>query len=81
MLFNFLLPEYRPAIGVCTPLALLTALRVNAPVVGSDDTKLPTMLERPRANISCVALMEVPNAIRSINCYEILSTRLVKYSI
>jgi len=56
MIISNALPEYKPAIGVCIPLALLTALRVNAPVVGIDETKLPSMLQRPSVNISCVAL-------------------------
>lgn len=55
-MYYILLPEYIPAIGVCMPLALLTALRVNAPVLGIADTKLPNMLQRPSVSISCVAL-------------------------
>lgn len=58
-----MLPEYKPAIGVCMPLALPTALRVNAPVVGIDDTKLPNILQRPSVSISCVALTAASIAI------------------
>jgi len=60
------LPEYKPAIGVCIPLALLTALRVNAPVVGIDKTKLPNMLQRPSVSISCVALTGASIAAQKI---------------
>jgi len=41
-----------PLIGVLTPDALLTAVRVKLPVVGIDLTKLPNMLQSPSASIS-----------------------------
>lgn len=41
-----------PAIGVLTPLALLTADRVNAPQIGMDLTQEPIKLQRPSVSIS-----------------------------
>lgn len=57
-----ILPTYMPAIGVRTPLAEITALLVNAPAAGIDDTKLPNMLHKPSVNISCVAFTLLPHA-------------------
>lgn len=45
-------PVITPPIGVLTPDALLTAVRVKLPVTGIDLTKLPNMLQSPSANIS-----------------------------
>lgn len=50
------------AIGVRTPLAEITALLVNAPAAGIDDTKLPNILHKPSVNISCVAFTLLPLA-------------------
>lgn len=61
LLFQFS-PEYKPAIGERTPLALLTADLVKAPQVGIDFTKLPNILHIPRVNISCEASTEHPTA-------------------
>lgn len=55
------------------PLALLTALRVNAPVVGIADTKLPNMLQRPTVSISCVAFTEAPIATKKKSRYPFRS--------
>ena len=57
-----ILPTYIPAIGVRTPLAETTALLVNAPAVGIDETKLPNILHKPSVNISCVAFTLLPLA-------------------
>lgn len=46
------LPVITPPIGVLTPDALLTVVRVKLPVTGIDLTKLPNILQRPSANIS-----------------------------
>lgn len=46
------LPVITPPIGVFTPDALLTVVRVKLPVTGIDLTKLPNTLQRPSANIS-----------------------------
>ena len=54
------------AIGVRTPLAEITALLVNAPAAGIDDTKLPNMLHKPSVNISCVAFTLLPLAKNTI---------------
>lgn len=54
--------EYRPAIGVLTPLALLTAERVNAPQTGIDLKKDPTTLHKPSVIISWLASTVSPFA-------------------
>lgn len=60
--YDGLVPVYNPAIGVCIPLAALTALLVNAPQVGIDEKKLPSILQMPSVNISCFAFNELPLA-------------------
>lgn len=45
-------PVITPPIGVFTPDALLTAVRVKLPVTGIDLTKLLHMLQSPSASIS-----------------------------
>ena len=56
-------PVTIPPSVVRTPLALLTAVRVNEPVTGIDCTKAPTKLHIPSANISCVASIVLPFAV------------------
>lgn len=56
-------PVTIPPSVVRTPLALLTAVRVNEPVTGIDWKNAPTKLHRPSANISCVASIVLPFAI------------------
>lgn len=56
-------PVKRPPSVVCTPLALLTAVRVNDPVVGIDSTNEPIILHTPSAIISCVASTDLPFAV------------------
>lgn len=56
-------PVTIPPSVVRTPLALLTAVRVNEPVTGIDCTNAPTKLHIPSANISCVASIVLPLAI------------------
>jgi hypothetical protein len=46
--------------GVLTPLALLTALLVNAPHVGIECTHDPRILHIPRVSISWVASSDGP---------------------
>jgi len=46
--------------GVLAPLALLTALLVNAPHVGIDCTHDPRILHTPRVSISWVASTDGP---------------------
>ena len=48
--------------AVLTPLAQLTAVLENEPVMGIDWTKLAAMLHTPRANISCDASTGLPLA-------------------
>lgn len=57
------LPVMTPPIGVLTPEALLTAVRVKLPVTGIDLTKLPKRLQRPSANISWLASRVFPFAV------------------
>jgi len=57
------LPVIMPLIGVLTPDALLTAVRVKLPVVGIDLTKLPNMLQSPSASISWLASRVFPLAV------------------
>lgn len=59
---NTMIPVKMPPIGVRTPLALFTAVRVNEPVDGMDWTNEPNILHRPSANISCVASTVFPLA-------------------
>lgn len=59
---NTMIPVKMPPIGVRTPLALFTAVRVNEPVDGIDWTNEPNILHRPSANISCVASTVFPLA-------------------
>lgn len=56
-------PVIIPPNVVRTPLALLTAVRVNEPVTGIDWKNDPTKLHNPSANISCVASIVLPFAI------------------
>lgn len=56
-------PVIIPPNVVRTPLALLTAVRVNDPVTGIDWKNEPTRLHIPSANISCVASMVLPLAV------------------
>lgn len=53
-----------PLSVVRTPLALFTAVRVIDPVTGIDCKNDPNMLHMPNANISCVASIVFPLAIR-----------------
>lgn len=46
--------------GVLAPLALLTALLVNAPHVGIECTHDPKILQTPRVSISWVASSDGP---------------------
>lgn len=46
--------------GVLAPLALLTALLVNAPHVGIERTHDPNILQTPRVSISWVASSDGP---------------------
>lgn len=55
-------PVTMPPSVVRTPLALLTAVRVNEPVTGIDCTNDPTKLHNPSANISWVASIVLPLA-------------------
>lgn len=55
-------PVRMPPNGVRTPLALLTAVRVNEPVTGIARTNEPNMLQHPNAISSWVASMERPFA-------------------
>lgn len=59
---RMIIPVYSPEKGVLTPLAWLTADRVNAPHVGIDLKKAPKKLHSPSANISCVASSIFPVA-------------------
>lgn len=56
-------PVIIPPNVVRTPLALLTAVRVNEPVTGIDWKNDPTRLHNPSANISCVASIVLPFAV------------------
>lgn len=56
-------PVTIPPSVVRTPLALLTAVRVNEPVTGIDWKNAPTKLHKPSASISCVASIVFPFAI------------------
>lgn len=55
-------PVTMPPRVVRTPLALLTAVRVNDPVTGIDCTNEPSRLHIPSASISCVASIVLPLA-------------------
>lgn len=55
-------PVKIPPSVVLTPLALLTAVRVNEPVTGIDWKNDPNKLHRPSASISCVASIVRPLA-------------------
>lgn len=56
-------PVTMPPSVVRTPLALLTAVRVNEPVTGIDWKNDPNKLHIPNANISCVESIVRPLAI------------------
>ena len=55
-------PVYSPPMLVLTPLAQLTAVLENDPVMGIDWTKLAAMLQKPSANISWEASTGFPLA-------------------
>lgn len=55
---------------VCTPLALLTAPLDSAPDTGIEPANDETRLHSPRANISCVASILLPSAVRKTSYYE-----------
>lgn len=57
-------PVTIPPSVVRTPLALLTAVRVNEPVTGIDWKNDPNKLHIPNASISCVESIVRPLAIR-----------------
>jgi hypothetical protein len=59
--------------GVLAPLALLTALLVNAPDVGIDCTHDPSILQTPRVSISWVASSDGPVT------EKIDRTKIIKY--
>lgn len=59
---NTRMPVTMPPNVVCTPDALLTAVRVNDPVTGIDWKNEPKMLHRPSASISWVASTVLPLA-------------------
>lgn len=76
-------PVTMPPSVVRTPLALLTAVRVNEPVTGIDWKKAPTKLHIPSANISCVASIVLPFAVANNNSNslndQIIQFRLVLF--
>lgn len=55
-------PVNKPPNVVRTPLALLTVVRVNEPVVGIEWKNELSKLHIPNANISCVASIVLPLA-------------------
>jgi hypothetical protein len=57
--------------GVLAPLALLTALLVNAPDVGIECTHDPSTLHIPRVSISWVASNDGP-VTEENNCTKII---------
>lgn len=65
--------------GVRTPLAEITALLVNAPAAGIDETKLPIILHNPRVNISCVAFTLLPFAKNINKHYVCIVSWLMKW--
>lgn len=65
-------PVITPPIGVLTPEALLTAVRVKLPVVGIDFTKLPNTLQSPSASISWLASRVFPLAANFV-CFKFKS--------
>lgn len=68
-------PVTKPPYGVRTPLALLTAVRVNEPVTGIECINEPKMLQNPRAINSWVASIGLPLAGRMVKCVAYVSNR------
>lgn len=71
-------PVNTPPSGVLTPDALLTAVRVNEPVIGMELKKELKMLDTPRAIISCVASTVLPLAETQADCWEIARDKHIK---
>lgn len=72
-------PVTIPPIGVFTPEVKLTAVLVKLPVTGIDFTKLPIILQRPSAIISCVASKDLPLAAKKIKIkiFEIIFPKIL----
>lgn len=67
-----------PARGVLTPDALFTAVLVKEPVIGIERTKEPITLQRPKANISCVASSGLPLAAKENQKSALLDNNIQK---